>query len=76
MAADEQDQTQQMRMLDDLVVTAPTASELRRAGILGMSQLIQKSEKQLVALNVSKKSILEIKDVLGGMGLALAPESE
>lgn len=73
---DEQDQTQQMRMLDDLVVTGPTASELRRAGILGMSQLIQKSEKQLVGLGVSKKSILEIKDVLGGMGLALAPEAE
>nr|HEX4315430.1 hypothetical protein [Kofleriaceae bacterium] len=68
------DQTLQMRVLDDVTLTASTTDELRKVGLVSISQLIAKSEKQLLALHLSKTSILELKDVLGGMGLALAPD--
>jgi DNA-directed RNA polymerase alpha subunit len=68
------DQTLQMRVLDDVTLTANTTNELRKVGLVSISQLISKSEKQLAAMNLSKTAILEVKDILGGMGLALAPD--
>jgi hypothetical protein len=72
--SDPNDKTLQMRVLDDITLTAQTGTELRKVGLVSISQLIAKSEKQLLELKVSKTAILELKDVLGGMGLALAPD--
>jgi hypothetical protein len=72
--SDPNDQTLQMRVLDDITLTAPTDAELRKVGLVSISQLIAKSEKQLRELGVSKTAILEVTDVLGSMGLALAPD--
>jgi hypothetical protein len=71
---DPNDKTLQMRVLEDITVTPQTSTELRKVGLLSISQLIAKSEKQLLALKISKTAILELKDVLGGMGLSLAPD--
>jgi hypothetical protein len=72
--SDPNDKTLQMRVLDDITLTAQTGAELRKVGLVSISLLIAKSEKQLRELKVSKTAILELKDVLGGMGLALAPD--
>ena len=71
---DVNDKTLQMHVLDDLTVTEPTSQELRRVGLVSISQVIAKSEKQLRELKVSKTAILELVDILGGMGLSLAPD--
>jgi hypothetical protein len=71
---DPNDKTLQMRVLEDIAVTPQTSAELRKVGLISISQLIAKSETQLLALKISKTAILELKDLLGGMGLALAPD--
>ena len=72
--ADNNDQTVQMKVLDELEVSVGTSEQLARAGLKNISQLIAKSEKDLLKLNFSKTSILEIKNALGDMGLALSPD--
>ena len=68
------DQTVRMKILDELEVSARTSAELTRAGLSSVAQLIAKSESDLSKLNFSKTSILEIKQALGDMGLALSPD--
>jgi DNA-directed RNA polymerase alpha subunit len=70
----ENDQTVRMKVLEELEVSPATSAELQRAGLGNIAQLINKSESELTKLNFSKTAILEIKQALGEMGLALSPD--
>ena len=66
-----------LRPIDDLELTVRSANCLKAESIYYIGDLVQKTEVELLKTpNLGKKSLTEIKDVLGGRGLALAMKLE
>ena len=59
------------RSLDELEVAVRTSMALQKADLSYVGELIQKTEAELLALKFEKRSIKEIKEILGEMGLQL-----
>lgn len=55
--------------IDDLKLSARSANRLKAKNIYYVGDLIQRTEMEL---NLGKKSLIEIKDVLATRGLSLA----
>ena len=61
-----------LRPIDDLELTVRSANCLKAESIYYIGDLVQKTEVELLKTpNLGKKSLTEIKDVLGAKGLAL-----
>ena len=66
-----------LRPIDDLELTVRSANCLKAESIYYIGDLIQKTEVELLKTpNLGKKSLTEIKDVLGGRSLALGMKLE
>jgi len=66
-----------LRPIDDLELTVRSANCLKAESIYYIGDLVQKTEVELLKTpNLGKKSLTEIKDVLGGRGLALGMKLE
>ena len=66
-----------LRPIDDLELTVRSANCLKAESIYYIGDLIQKTEVELLKTpNLGKKSLTEIKDVLGAKGLALGTKLE
>jgi len=66
-----------LRPVDDLELTVRSANCLKAEQIYYIGDLIQKTEVELLKTpNLGKKSLTEIKDVLGTRGLALGMRLE
>jgi len=66
-----------LRPVDDLELTVRSANCLKAEQIFYIGDLIQKTEVELLKTpNLGKKSLTEIKDVLGSRGLALGMRLE
>ncbi len=62
--------------IEDLDFSVRTSNCLRREGIGTISELVQRTESDLMAIrNFGRKSLQEVRDKLAGMDLALADES-
>jgi DNA-directed RNA polymerase subunit alpha len=65
------------RPIDDLELTVRSANCLKAESIYYIGDLVQKTEVELLKTpNLGKKSLTEIKDVLGAKGLALGMKLE
>ena len=59
-----------MRPVDDLELTVRSANCLKAENVFYIGDLIQRTENELLKTpNLGKKSLTEIKDVLGTKGL-------
>ena len=66
-----------LRPIDDLELTVRSANCLKAESIYYIGDLVQKTEVELLKTpNLGKKSLTEIKDVLGSKGLALGTKLE
>lgn len=66
-----------LRPIDDLELTVRSANCLKAESIYYIGDLVQKTEVELLKTpNLGKKSLTEIKDVLGAKGLALGTKLE
>ncbi|MDA3913239.1 DNA-directed RNA polymerase subunit alpha [Oleiagrimonas sp.] len=66
-----------LRPIDDLELTVRSANCLKAESIYYIGDLVQKTEVELLKTpNLGKKSLTEIKDVLGARGLALGMKLE
>ena len=66
-----------MRPVDDLELTVRSANCLKAENIYYIGDLIQRTEVELLKTpNLGKKSLTEIKDVLGSHGLSLGMRLE
>jgi DNA-directed RNA polymerase subunit alpha len=66
-----------LRPIDDLELTVRSANCLKAESIYYIGDLVQKTEVELLKTpNLGKKSLTEIKDVLGSRGLALGTKLE
>ncbi|HUA80143.1 MAG TPA: DNA-directed RNA polymerase subunit alpha, partial [Dyella sp.] len=66
-----------LRPIDDLELTVRSANCLKAESIYYIGDLVQKTEVELLKTpNLGKKSLTEIKDVLGVRGLALGMKLE
>jgi len=66
-----------LRPIDDLELTVRSANCLKAENINFIGDLIQRTEVELLKTpNLGKKSLTEIKDVLGGRGLSLGVKLE
>lgn len=66
-----------MRPVDDLELTVRSANCLKAENILYIGDLVQKTESELLKTpNLGKKSLTEIKDVLGTRSLSLGMKLE
>jgi len=66
-----------IRPIDDLELTVRSANCLKAENINFIGDLIQRTEVELLKTpNLGKKSLTEIKDVLGGRGLSLGVKLE
>jgi DNA-directed RNA polymerase subunit alpha len=72
-----------LRSVEDLELSVRSANCLKNAGINTIGELVQKTEVEMLKTkNFGRKSLSEIKDILGeyglafGMGLDFAPWSE
>ena len=66
-----------LRPIDDLELTVRSANCLKAESIYYIGDLVQKTEVELLKTpNLGKKSLTEIKDVLGSRGLALGMKLE
>lgn len=66
-----------LRPIDDLELTVRSANCLKAESIYYIGDLVQKTEVELLKTpNLGKKSLTEIKDVLGSHGLALGTKLE
>ncbi len=66
-----------LRPLDDLELTVRSANCLKAESIYYIGDLVQKTEVELLKTpNLGKKSLTEIKDVLGARGLSLGMKLE
>ncbi|MGH8117807.1 MAG: DNA-directed RNA polymerase subunit alpha [Rhodanobacteraceae bacterium] len=66
-----------LRPIDDLELTVRSANCLKAESIYYIGDLVQKTEVELLKTpNLGKKSLTEIKDVLGAKGLALGTRLE
>jgi len=65
------------RPIDDLELTVRSANCLKAESIYYIGDLVQKTEVELLKTpNLGKKSLTEIKDVLGAKGLSLGMKLE
>ena len=61
-----------LRPVDDLELTVRSANCLKAENVYYIGDLIQRSENELLKTpNLGKKSLTEIKDILGTYGLSL-----
>ncbi|HVJ63047.1 MAG TPA: DNA-directed RNA polymerase subunit alpha C-terminal domain-containing protein, partial [Tahibacter sp.] len=66
-----------LRPIDDLELTVRSANCLKAESIYYIGDLVQKTEVELLKTpNLGKKSLTEIKDVLGARGLSLGMKLE
>jgi DNA-directed RNA polymerase subunit alpha len=60
------------RSVEELELSVRSYNCLKNAGIQSIGELVQKSESEMLRTkNFGRKSLNEIKEILGGMGLAL-----
>ena len=66
-----------LRSVDDLELTVRSANCLKAENIYYIGDLVQRTEVELLKTpNLGKKSLTEIKDVLGHRGLSLGTKLE
>jgi len=66
-----------LRPIDDLELTVRSANCLKAESIYYIGDLVQRTEVELLKTpNLGKKSLTEIKDVLGARGLSLGTKLE
>ncbi|MGE5541536.1 MAG: DNA-directed RNA polymerase subunit alpha, partial [Bacillota bacterium] len=74
--ASERDKTLEMP-IEELELSVRSFNCLKRAGINTVGQLIEKTDEEMIKVrNLGKKSLEEVKQKLGALGLSLKPSEE
>ncbi|MGE5484372.1 MAG: DNA-directed RNA polymerase subunit alpha [Ignavibacteriales bacterium] len=74
--ASERDETLEMP-IEELELSVRSFNCLKRAGINTVGQLIEKTDEEMIKVrNLGKKSLEEVKQKLGALGLSLKPSEE
>lgn len=74
-ATNEKDNKYQNMSIEDLDLSVRSYNCLKRAGIQNVDELIQKTEEEMMKVrNLGKKSLKEVKEVLGTYGLGFRQE--